>query len=139
MKLAVTSALLICLLCSSALEAAAPRLLIVYGKPLQKPVLLDDAREIFKMFTSTPTETGVNLNDRPFLELGMFWGPQWNDYINDGNPPDKLQPEDANQHGRLYPAFGDSPAFISFGSTGKPIPAESLKFLEHSGIPARLP
>jgi hypothetical protein len=53
MKLAVT-VLLVALLCAIPLKAAVPRLLMVYGEPLQKPVLLSDWGEIFKMFTSTP-------------------------------------------------------------------------------------
>jgi len=137
MKVAVAVSL-VALLCVTRLEAAAPRLLMVYGASLQKPVLLSDWGEIFKMFTSTPAETDVNLNDRPFFELALFWGPDWNAYVNDGKPLDMLLPEDANQKGRFYPAFGDNPAVISAGATLKRIPPESVRFLERYGIPARL-
>jgi len=138
MKFAVTVSL-VALLSFTSLEAAAPRLLMVYGGPLQNGVLLRDWGEIFKMFTSAPSETNVNLNDRPFFELALFWGREWNDYVNDGKPLDKLRPEDANQKGRFYPAFGDKPAVISAGRTVKQVPAESLRFLERYGIPTRLP
>ncbi len=131
--------LLAALLCVTSLEAAAPRLLMVYGASFQKPVLLSEWGKIFKMFTSTPAETDVNLNDRPFFELALFWGPEWNAYVNDGKPLDKLRPEDANQKGRFYPAFGDNPAVISAGPMVKQIPPESVSFLEHYGIPTRLP
>jgi hypothetical protein len=138
MKIAVT-VLFVVLLCVVSLEAAAPRFLMIYGRPLQKPVLLSDWGEIFKVFTSTPAETKVNLNDRPFFELALFWGPAWNAYVRDGKPLDKLRPEDANQKGRFYPAFGDKPAVISAGPTVKQVPAESLRFLERHGIRTRLP
>jgi hypothetical protein len=90
------------------------------------------------MFTSTPAETNGNLNDRPFFELALFWGPGWNAYVNDGESLDKLSSEDG-QKGRLYPAFGGNPAVISFGLTVKQIPQESLRFLERYGVPTRLP
>jgi hypothetical protein len=138
MKLAIASALLIVLVSSSALQAAAPRLLIIYGNSLREPVLLQDWGEIFKMFTSTPAETGLSLKDRPFLEIAMFWGPEWSDYVNKGKPLDKIRPQDANQQGRFYPAFGDSPALISFGPTVKRIALESLQFLDRSGVLTRL-
>jgi hypothetical protein len=137
MKMAVTVSL-IALLSVAPLEAAAPRLMIVYGVPLQKPVLLSDWGEIFKMFTSTPYETGLNLDGRPFFEVALFWGPEWNDYVNEGKPLDKLRPEDGNQKSRLYPAFGDKPAVIGAAPMVKRIPAESLRFLERSGVPVRL-
>jgi hypothetical protein len=139
MKLAVTVLIVLMLAVVSPLEAAAPRLLMVYGAHLQKPVLLSDWGEIFKMFTSTAAETNVNLADRPFYELALFWGPEWNVYVNDGKPLDKLRPEDANQKGRFYPAFRDKPAVISAGPTVKQVPAESLRFLERSGIRTRVP
>jgi len=100
---------------------------------------LSDWGEIFKMFTSTTAETNVNLNDRPFFELALFWGPEWSAYVDSGKFLDKLRPEDANQKGRFYPAFGDKPAVISAGPTVKQVPAESLRLLERYGIHTRLP
>src|SRR5688572_7614803 len=86
-------------------EAAAPRLLIVHGKPLKKPVLLSDWREIFKLITTSTESAGMSsreLEGRPYLELALFWGPDWARYVDEGNPLDKLRPEDANQNGWFY-------------------------------------
>jgi hypothetical protein len=138
MKMAI-AVLLTALLCVTSLEAAAPRLLMIYGAYLQKPVLLSDGAEIFKIFTSTPNETDLDLKEQPFFELALFWGPVWNAYVNDGKPLHKVRPEDTDQKGRLYPAFGDKPAVITCGSMVKRIPSAGLLFLERSGVPTRLP
>jgi hypothetical protein len=137
MKMAV-AVLLVAPLCVTPAEAAAPCLLIIYGGPLQKPALLSDRGEIFKIFTSTPNEADLDLNERPFFELALFWGPVWNAYVNEGKPLDKLRPEDTDQKGRLYPAIGDKPAVITTGSMVKRIPSDGLRFLERSGLPTRL-
>ena len=58
-------------------EAAAPRLLMLYGKPLEKPVLLADWPEIFKLIT-TSTEWGRHYLERTrrssLPEIGVVLG-----------------------------------------------------------------
>jgi hypothetical protein len=123
-------------------EAAAPRLLIVHGKPLKKPVLLSDGREIFKLITMSTESAGITskeLKDRSYMELALFWGPDWVRYVDEGKPLDKLTPEDANQHGWFYPASAEAEAVIWInGSSINRVSEEGLKILAQHGIPTRL-
>ena len=141
-KLTVVVLMLLAVAAVCPVEAAAPRLLIVHGKPLKKPVLLSDWGEIFKLITTSTESAGITskeLKDRPRMELAFFWGPDWVRYVDEGNRLDKLRPEDANQNGWFYPAFADAEAVIwTNGSSISRVSEEGLKILARHGIPTRL-
>ena len=57
----------------------------------------------------------------------------------------RLRPAQANQHGRFYPARGDSDALVLIGSTSSrayttlgPIAEHGLALLELYGVPVRV-
>src|SRR5262245_65051317 len=74
-------------------EAAWPRLLMVYGKPLEKPIVVDDALGIVEVFDRSVEFEESKLKDRPYLSLALFWGMDWNRYVVEGTL-DRLWPED---------------------------------------------
>ena len=99
------------------LNAAAPRLILVSGPLLERPVLIedwDDTSRIMAGINDRAVAQPEALVDRPFYELALFWGLEWVQYINDGRPLDALTPEQANQHARFYPAVGTAPALVVF-------------------------
>jgi hypothetical protein len=95
-------------------EAAAPRIMLWYGGLLPHPVILSNWTEdgYFAITGEEPTVTPEELEKRPYIQVALFWGPEWSQYIDAGKPLSALRPEDANQHGRFYPAFGNAPAVI---------------------------
>src|SRR5713226_4809934 len=68
-------------------DAAAPRLIMVYGSPLTKPVVLSDWRENLEFMASITQQSSVTpeeLRRRPYLKLALFWGPEWARYVEEG-------------------------------------------------------
>ena len=113
--------------------AAAPRLLMIYGGPLAKPVILDNWAENGSVFgDEMPTIKPADLEGRPYLKLALFGGPRWRDYVDAGKPLDALRPEDANQHGRFYPPFGGAAPLITLDSI--PGPGWPVRRVEPRGI-----
>lgn len=146
--LLMTLAPLVALSAPSLTRAAAPRLLMVYGTPLPQPVLLTDWWEnldfmlaIAEGVTITPEE----LAGRPYLGLAFFGGPEWVRYADEGRPLGALRPEEANQHGRFYPAAGDAGAVVTLDSVPGPWPLTrrveptGLEILARHGIPTGSP
>jgi hypothetical protein len=80
--------------------AAAPWLVLVYGPPLDRPVLLDNWSDTFALLgAEAPDIQLAELADRPFLSLALFWGPKWDDYVRSGQPLDQVRPEQATSLG----------------------------------------
>ena len=99
------------------LNAAAPRLILISGPLLERPVLIenwDDNMRIMAAINDRSVAESEAVTDRPFYELALFWGLEWVQYINDGRPLAALKPEQANQHARFYPAVGTAPALVVF-------------------------
>ena len=148
-------------------EAAAPRLVMVYGTLLPKPIVIDDWQGIGdKLYWGqglvskdgkivdlrhTNDFEPSDLKDRPYLDLALFWGSEWVRYVEDGKPLDRLKPDDAERslpgpasRGRFYPACGDGAPAISLytgihpaGYTFKRLSPEALKLLTEFGVPIR--
>src|SRR5262249_44835633 len=116
-----------CLMWADSAEAAWPRLLMAYGSPLTKPIVIDDALGIVQIFEGSH-DINAPLSDRPYLNLALLWGLDWNRYVDEGKALDQLRPEDAKNlsgpsdgvpiAGRLYPACGDLPAVIHLTANG---------------------
>ena len=132
-------------------DAAYPRLLMVYGKSLAKPIVVENALDVVKVIEHATDDASVSgLEDRPYLELALFWGNEWNRYMDEGKPVNQLRPEDVTPfdnipiRGKFYPNCNGSPAQIALTevngtrthSMWRVSPA-GLKILEDLGVPVR--
>jgi len=84
--------------------AIGPTVMMFYGAPLQKPVLVTGADTA--PFGNLLAQTDVAASDivgRTPISVALFWGPSSNP-ANNGVPLADLKPEMAWQHGRYYPA-----------------------------------
>lgn len=83
--LILPAAVLLWILSALPAEAAWPRLLLVYGPPLTRPVVLADSQEnetLMLAATDTATISGDQLKGRPYVRLAFFWGPEWAQYVS---------------------------------------------------------
>jgi hypothetical protein len=99
------------------LSAAAPRLILVSGALLERPVLIEDWDDNMRIMAAVNSRTvaeSESLENRPFYEFALFWGAEWVQYVNEGRPVAALKPEQATQHARFYPAVGAAPALFVF-------------------------
>ena len=126
-------------------RAAAPRIVIVSGKPLAHQVVISDWRRIFTIVDGLGGARPVpraRLAHRPRLAFAMFWGPRWNDYISSGKPPAALRPSQADQIGHFYPAWRGRQALIDLvpwaGQWPRPLSWKALAALKRSGVPIQL-
>jgi hypothetical protein len=124
----------------TSLHAAFPRLVMVSGGALTAPVVLTDWAETAEMLQhlgpSRPV-AGTQLEGRPFLQVSMFWGPQWKQFMDEGRPVASLRHEQANEFGRLYPATGSRPAVLILSGAprhfdGAATPPASLSDYRHA-------
>src|SRR5687767_9415290 len=148
------SLIVIVLIMTIPLVAAAPRIIMFSGPRLDRPVVLTDWQANMDLVQALEQTTYVGadqLKDRPYLTVSFFWGPRWNAFINEGRPLSDLRPEEAGHHGRFYPAAGDVPAVLlqthpsstpsgvpksveEFGKGGA-LPARTVAMLKERGIP----
>jgi hypothetical protein len=125
-------------------QAAAPRLVMVSGTPLAKPVLLSDWDEIttlYGMLVNGPAAPSELRGGRPSLQLALFWDAnRWDPYVRDGRLG-SLRPEQANQFGRFYPAVPGGPALVELPGVGtwpKRVSPQALAILARHGVPVGL-
>ena len=143
-------AALVLLATSTPAFAAAPRLVLVYGDRLTQPVVLDDWWEnLALLLGDEQPEEVADLDGRPYLELALFWGRAWDQYVRDGNPLAALRPEQANQRGRLYLGTADLPPLLAINGVRlkttpgpawsvRAVPAEAIEAFSRHGIPTRV-
>ena len=146
-RLAVALAVAVAVLVSSAgiAHAAAPRIVIISGRPLGRQIVISDWRKIFTIVDgiagARPVSRG-QLADRPRLKFSMFWGPRWNDYLRSGGDPTALRPRQADQTGYLYPGWRGRRAMIDLvpwaGEWPRPLSPKALTVLKQFGVPIRL-
>ena len=128
-------------------EAAAPRLIMVSGPLLARPVVLADWQENLSFMVAIVEEAKVGADElagRPRLELGLFWGQSWVDEA--GKPRPGLRPEQAQQLLWFYPAIGEAEPIVrfewvpEFSSTGplRSVQPGGLAILARHGIPTRV-
>jgi hypothetical protein len=127
--------------------AAAPRIVMVTGPGLDQPVFLTDYSENLDLMIAFQRGREIDegrvldpkeLQRRPYLELWLFWGEnQWEPYVREGRITE-LRREQANQHGRFYPAFGGRDAVMSLDAPGsRKATAKLLAIFARHGIPTR--
>jgi hypothetical protein len=116
--------------------AAAPPLVLVYGPGLDRPVRLDDWWGNYSLLIGEEAADSdlADLAERPFLDVALFWGPRWVDSVQRGEPLDQIQPEQANQFGRIYPSFGGRRALIVLDLLSRRLPDQGVALLEQHGI-----
>ncbi len=131
-------------------SAAAPWFVIVHGSLVDEPVLLDDwdeNQELMLAISETAQGGAEELEGRRYVELAMFWGPDWMDHPRDAGSLSELSPERATQHARFYPAVGsEQPGLVLLEDVGgvpgrsslRVVGPKAIAVLEAHGIPIRV-
>jgi len=125
-----------------------------YGGRLERPVFVTDTMVVHDLEKPTSLRAG-EFRDRSYLEVAMFWGPAFKQYLDGQKPLSELTLDQAGQHGRLYPAVGDAPAVLlqtipnprgqakpvdlALLEWGGPLPPGDVDTLVKFGVPARQP
>jgi hypothetical protein len=135
-------AMLVVVACLRSAHGAGPRLIMVHGGLLTKPVIIDDWKDNIDLIHASAGDAGISskqLAGRSFLELELFSGPYWVRYVEGGNTLDGLRPESADQTARFYPSTEGAPAIIAYES-GLPrrVGPKGLAILQRHGIPVSL-
>ncbi|MGI8689550.1 MAG: hypothetical protein ACR2M3_13330 [Thermomicrobiales bacterium] len=136
------------LLLGTPVAAAAPRYIIASGALLPQPIVLDDWQENLALMGATvedpppPTVSDADLAARPSVDLALFWDATiWEPLVLQ-HGLSSLQPQDANQHARFYPAIGaNAPLFVGMadGVFGPHrIGVRGLAVLARHGVPTRV-
>lgn len=128
--------------------AAAPRVILVYGGGLSRPVVLDDWNEnldlMLAMNPNAPDVSKDSLVRRPSFRVAMFWGAVWDEYMRVGGDPSSLNPDHA-QMGRFYPRMGTSDPLFTFDSIPGPgalvrkLLPKGVEILARHGVPSNIP
>jgi hypothetical protein len=131
-------------------RAAAPWFILVHGPLLAEPVLLNDWNENLDLMLAISERAGTaveELEARPYLDLALFWGAEWEHYPRTAEMLRRLAPEQANQRGRFYPAVGDAdPLYVLLavsGAAGEPdevrrVGPRALEIFARYGVPTRV-
>ncbi len=138
--------LLAVLLTSSPAQGAYPRVILISGSELEKPVVFYKLRDIANLtnaIAESPSVPSEQVKGRAYFRLSLFWGDDtWEPYVREGRL-NELRPEQANQEGRFYPASDGRKAVIDLlvnGRAGpKRAPRVTLATLARHGVPTSLP
>jgi hypothetical protein len=127
---------------ASTADAAAPRVILVSGPPLQRPIVISNWSENGAFFSAAAHSIGTRrpgLTARPSFRLSFFWGPGWNEYVDSGGSLRAICPCQTQYHGRFWPAYRTAPAVIDLGHgyyTGARLaPGKVLGILRRHGVP----
>lgn len=129
-------------------STAAPWIIIVHGDLLPQRAVIADWHENLQFLAAVDISTRADtaaVPDRPYVRLAMFWGPEWANYPRTPEALAQLRPEQANQHGRFYPAQGEQGPLVLIGpangrayTTLGGIAASGLEVLARYGVPIRV-
>jgi hypothetical protein len=122
--------------------AAGPRIIMIHGDPLTRPVILDNFQENLDLLHATANDAGISskeLANRPFLEMELFAGPYWVRFAEANNLQDTLDPNSSDSRARYYPAVDGNEAIMAY-EAGLPrrVDASGLVILQRHGIPLTL-
>ena len=133
-------------------KAAAPKVIMFYGGVLSKPIILNNWSENLSFMIATDKQVSISekeLKDSPSIEVAFFWGPKWVQYIEEGKPLDQLNPKEAEQHGRYYPATKKGeravivmdrlPSFLENQTEQREISTHGIEILKKHKVPVVLP
>lgn len=148
MVLTTTVAGALALSLGAPVAAAAPRFIIASGTPLPQPILLDDWQENLALMGATVEDDALvavgdaELATRPSVDLALFWDAAIWEPLVQQRGLGSLQPQDANQHARFYPAIGAAaPLFVGMadGVVGPHgMGQRGLAVLARHGVPTRV-
>jgi len=123
----------------TAVNAAAPHIMLFQGSRLERPIVMADWQENHTVMGSLSEESAVKdrqITEREYLDVSLFWGPKWIEYKNRGWSVDALTQEQANQKARLYLASGDSPPILVFeGKAPRYVGPDGVQLLLKHGVP----
>jgi hypothetical protein len=112
--------------------------MLIHGSRLEKPILVTDWKENHALVSSLSEEGAAkqeDLTNRDYLDISLFWGPEWLEYKIKGGSFEALTPEKGNQKARLYLARGDSPpVFVFEGKAPRYVGAEGVRVLVQHGV-----
>jgi hypothetical protein len=140
----IAAATVVAAFCAGAARGAAPRIVIVSGKPLVRQVAISNWHAIFVVVqeaVSAPVAARAQLARRPRLRLALFWGPRWIEYLREGKRASALRPGQADQHGSFYPAWHGLPALIDLGGARRwprVVSARAEAVLRRYRVPVRV-
>jgi hypothetical protein len=132
---------------------AAPWAILVHGSRIPAPIALADWDENQQLMLAIPgpgtAMPSQNLKGRPYVELALFWGPDWEYLHRSPGSVARLRPEQANQRGWLFLARGDEAAVVvlnppalpalSATLTARPVGPKGIAILTQHGVPVRIP
>jgi len=149
------------MLAGGLLHAAAPVFLAISGPALQERMVLASPEHAtcycgpvaeFMQAAGSGEYVTVDpesLKGRPYLDLRIYWGPEWVKYAAAGGRGASLRPDQANQRGRFYPATGTMPAIVEVDTSPdfpvrpvdspyRTISERGLQMLKEMGLPIRI-
>ena len=138
---------------SAPVARAAPWAILVHGPHVSRPITLADWNENQQLMLAIPgpgTPTSARaFHGRPYVELALFWGPNWKYLRNSPESVARLRPDQANQRGWLFLADGQQPAAVVLDPPALPalsatlmvrrVGAEGIAVLTRHGVPMRTP
>ena len=133
---------------------AAPWAILVHGPRVPTTIRLTDWHEHSQLMLAIPapgTPTPARaFHERPYVELALFWGPDWEHLRRSPESVARLRPDQANQRGWLFLSHGDQPAVVvldppttlpTSSSTlrVRPVGPKGIAVLTQHGVPVRSP
>ena len=109
---------------------AAPWAIIAHGPLLAERVVIADWNEnlrIVSAFSQSSRKVPPRaMAGRAYVDLAMYWGPEWKHLQHDPEAVRRLRNEGASQRARLYLAQGDHPAVVVYNLPVVPMFSETL-------------
>lgn len=115
---------------------AAPRIIVLYGGPLEKPVYLTNWYENLQFMLSSTERATLRPGDvdtTGAIRVAMFWyGPAWEEYARNAQRlPELLSLTHKAQLGSLYLAGSGAPSFLNYHSA---LASAGLRVIDGAGI-----
>jgi hypothetical protein len=136
--------LAILLTAAPATHHAAPEIIILHGGVLDTRVVITDKRETSAFnVMETASVSAEKLAGRPYFDAALFWGPVWASYARDSVKVRTLDPQQADQLGRVYLPERIAEAAVFVYHKGAPdirqirrLSPDGMRLLQRYGVPA---
>ena len=114
-----------------------PQIMLFHGSGLGEPVAIAGVAQTKAFLDSLePIEDGdLTLDERPWIEVALFWNPRWAVCARDPACPDRLALRDAEERATYYPGWRATRAVFSRGNGDGVVGPAGLQLLEERGIP----
>lgn len=115
---------------------AAPRIIVLYGGPLEEPVYLTDWHENLRLMLASTERALISraeVDTSGAIQVAMFWyGPAWEEYARNADRlPELLSLTHKAQHASLYLADQGGPSLLDYSSA---LMNRGLRKIDSSGI-----